>query len=205
MAIEVFTIGHSNHSIERFIELLQMHGVKAIADVRSSPYSRFNPAFNREVLKLALDNKEILYVFLGKELGARSKDPNCYENGRVQYKKLAQTALFKQGIDRVLNGAKNHRIALLCAEQEPLDCHRTLLISRELETQEISVCHIHSDGRLETQAEVLDRLIKLVGLAETDLFRSREDIIEEAYARQEQKIAYVEKGHRADTDDKELK
>ena len=96
----IFTIGHSTHSAEAFLTLLLQHGVEAVADVRSSPFSRFNPQFNREALEAFLKENGIRYAFLGKELGARSEDRSCYIDGRVQYGRLAQTALFQSGLDR---------------------------------------------------------------------------------------------------------
>ena len=169
-----------------------MHAVNAIADVRSSPYSRFNPQFNRESLQKVLKEEGISYVFLGKELGARSDDPACYENGKVQYARLAKTAEFRAGIDRVRQGAESHRIALMCAEKEPLECHRTLLVSRALESAETPVMHILPDGKLESYAEALKRLIRMVGLTEDDLFRSRQEVIDEACLLQEERVAYVD-------------
>lgn len=145
----ILTIGHSDHSLEQFLRLLEMHTVTAVADVRSSPYSRLHPAFNKEPLQEALAAKGIAYVFLGQELGVRSRDPSCYEGGKVQYRKLAQTELFRSGLERVMNGARSHRIALLCAEREPLACHRSLLVARELEAIGAAIEHIHPDGRLE--------------------------------------------------------
>src|SRR5205809_4677843 len=109
MTPAVLTIGHSKHTLERLIELLRGHGVTAVADVRSEPYSRFNPEFNREFLERMMMENEVAYVFLGRELGARSKDPTVYEQGRVQYRKLAQTNLFRAGLQRVINGAQSHR------------------------------------------------------------------------------------------------
>ena len=188
----VLTIGHSTHPLERFIELLEKAGVTAIADVRSSPYSRFNPQFNRETLDKALKDHGIAYVFLGRELGARSDDPSCYEKGRVQYGRLARTELFQSGLQRVRKGAQSRRIALMCAEKEPLECHRTLLVSRALEAHGVSVSHILADGRLETHTETMNRLLKVAGLPDTDLFRSREELIEAACALQEERIAYTD-------------
>src|SRR4051794_8116259 len=98
------TIGHSTHSAARFVELLRQHHVTAVADVRSSPYSRHVPQFNRETLRSMLRENEIHYVFLGKELGARSTDPSCYVDGRVQYGRLATTSEFMEGIARILAG-----------------------------------------------------------------------------------------------------
>src|SRR5580698_851644 len=103
---QIFTIGHSTLSAKRFIEALAANDVTAVADVRSAPYSRFNPAFNRELLKEELQKHGIVYVFLGKELGGRPSDPACYENGRVSYTKMATTEEFKTGIDRILRGSE---------------------------------------------------------------------------------------------------
>lgn len=187
----VFTIGHSTHAIERFVDLLRQHGVTVVADVRSVPYSRFQPQFNRETLTGALKGHGIAYVFLGKELGARSEDKTCYENGRVQYRRLAKTEAFRTGLERVRTGSENHRVALMCAEREPLECHRTLLVGRELVATEIPVVHIHDDGHLEPHADAMKRLLTLVGLPAQDLFRSESELIEEACADQEKRVAYV--------------
>jgi uncharacterized protein (DUF488 family) len=192
----ILTIGHSNHSIERFAELLTMHGVTAVADVRSAPYSRMNPQFNREVLQQELKRRKIAYVFLGRELGARSEDPSCYEGGRVQYRRLAQTELFRTGLERITKGAQSNRIALLCAEREPLSCHRTLLVARELEKLGATVGHILADGSVESNSAAMDRLLIMFHMQQPDMLCSREDLVEEACARQEQRIAYVDEDMR---------
>lgn len=193
----IFTIGHSTHSLPRFVELLRMHGVTAVADIRSSPHSRVRPEFSREPLRKALRANGIEYVFLGRELGARSKDQACYEDGRVQYRKIAETDLFRSGLKRVLDGSRTYRIALLCAEREPLACHRTLLVARELEVLGETVQHIHADGHLESQTAALERLLVMLGMDHHDMFWSPQQLIEEAYARQEQRIAYVNEDLRA--------
>jgi uncharacterized protein (DUF488 family) len=187
----VFTIGHSTHPQERFVELLRQHGITALCDVRSTPYSRVNPQFNREQLEEALLAQGIAYRFLGKELGARSDDPACYEHGKVQYDRLARTELFKYGLKRVLRGLKDgFRIALVCAEREPLECHRTILVARHLVALGVPVRHIHADGHLETHDAALDRLARMVNVPEQDMFLSREELFAEAYRRQEERIAY---------------
>jgi uncharacterized protein (DUF488 family) len=192
MPVNIFTVGHSNHAIERFLALLRQHAITAIADVRSVPYSRRNPQFNSKPLTTSLDTCGISYVSLGKELGARSDDPACYDkDGRVQYRLLAQTQLFSQGIDRVLTGARRYRVALMCAEKEPLDCHRTLLVSRALETRGAAITHILADGTLETNQETMSRLIEKTGLTKDDLFADQDQLIDAACAIREQKIAYV--------------
>ena|ERR1700733_13799712 len=187
----IFTIGHSTHSQEYFISLLSRHGITALCDVRSKPYSRVNPQFNREELEKALLARGIAYRFLGKELGARSDDPGCYERGKVQYERLAETELFKHGIKRVLRGMKDgFRIAVMCAEKEPLECHRTILVARHLATLGLGVDHIHADGHLESHDAALSRLARMVNLPEEDMFRSREELLADAYRRQEERIAY---------------
>ena len=188
----VYTIGHSTHPIERFIELLKQHGITTIADVRSSPYSRFQPQFGKDILTKVLRDNGIKYVFFGEELGGRGNDTSAFERGRVQYRRLAETPAFRAGLDRVRNGSISHRIALMCAEGEPLSCHRTILISRELETVGTHVAHIHPDGHLESHEEAIARMLDDLKMSDTDLFRSREEILDEAYAKQEERIAYVD-------------
>jgi uncharacterized protein (DUF488 family) len=191
----IFTIGHSTHPQEHFIALLREHNIEAICDVRSTPYSRVNPQFDREILKESLRTYGIRYVFLGKELGARSEDPVCYVNGKVQYERLAHTDLFRQGLLRVQKGKKKFRLALMCAEKEPLECHRAILVARHLTTLCLEVQHIHADGRIEAHADALSRLARMLHLREDehDLFRSREDLLAEAYRLQGERIAYDSK------------
>lgn len=190
--ITVYTVGHSTHAVEKFLDLLERNGVTAIADVRSSPFSRHNPQFNKDTLSAELKKRGIAYVFVGRELGARSDDPACYEGGKVRYDRLAQTSIFKAGLDRVLSGAQKYRIALMCAEKEPLDCHRTLLVSRALEQLGVSIVHILSDGSTEAQPKTMSRLLDLVGLPHEDMFRSHDELVATACELREQKIAYVD-------------
>lgn len=193
----VLTIGHSNHTINRFIQLLYQHSADAVADVRSYPASRQYPQFNQGPLKEALRESGIAYVFLGRELGARPRDPACYAEGRVQYACLAKTELFRAGLRRVIEGAVRHRIALMCAEKEPLACHRALLVGRELENCGIEVSHIHADGLLEPHGEAMIRLLDMFGLLKQhDMFKNRNELIADACAIQEQRIAYVDEDTR---------
>lgn len=186
----VYTIGHSTHPLDYFVELLSRHSITALCDVRSKPYSRTNPQFNREDLKHSLRERGIAYVFLGKELGARSEDPSCYDRNQVQYDRLAQTDLFRSGLDRICQGAKTYRLALMCAEKEPLDCHRTILVARHVQTLTFEVQHIHADGRLESHLDAMGRLLRFFNLPEQDIFRSRDDIVADAYRLQADRIAY---------------
>jgi uncharacterized protein (DUF488 family) len=188
----VFTIGHSNLEIGAFLSLLRRHGVEVVADVRSSPYSQYNPQFNRETLKRALEIGGIRYEFMGDELGARRTERECYVNGRVDYDRVAETASFKAGIQKVLDAAPVSRVALMCAEKDPIQCHRTVLIARRLAQLGARVRHILSDGSLEDQSSAEQRLLQAGGLPESDLFRSRDDLVAEAYSLQARRIAYSE-------------
>lgn len=155
----VYTIGHSNISFDEFREHLQKHHITAIADVRSTPYSKFTPHFNREALQKNLHAIHIQYVFLGEELGARTKDISCYnDEGQVIYSKLRQTELFEQGLNRLITGAKKFRLAIVCAEKEPFTCHRSILIGQALQAIHVDVRHILHDGRIETHEQMLQRL-----------------------------------------------
>ena len=156
---QVLTVGHSNHELGRFLDLLRQHEITALADVRSAPYSRFNPHFNLKRLSASLSTSGIAYVWLGRELGGRPDDPDCYEDGTVRYDRLAQTALYREGIDRVLRGMAEHRLALMCAEKDPLHCHRALLVSRSLADEGLEVAHILAEGGLESHESVMNRLL----------------------------------------------
>ena len=181
----VFTIGHSTHGIKAFIALLQRHGVTEVADVRSAPYSRFNPQFNREPLAYSLAACKIEYAFLGRELGGRPRDASCYDNGRIRYDRVSKTHFFQRGIERVLEDMTGHCITLMCAEKKPLQCHRTLLVAQALQARGIAVKHILADGGLETHDAAMNRLLALHGyLQQENLFEERNERIERAIASQ---------------------
>jgi uncharacterized protein (DUF488 family) len=187
----LFTIGHSVHPIERFIELLTMHGITALCDVRSSPYSRFTPQFNREALKDELAKNRIVYIYLGSELGPRSSDPTCYKDGKVQYDLLARTDLFQKGLNRLRKGINSYRIALMCAEKDPIVCHRMILICRYLYDGGIRIGHILEDGSIENHSDTEARLMELLKISPDDLFSTTEAQVMRAYDLQGEKIAYV--------------
>jgi uncharacterized protein (DUF488 family) len=189
----VYTIGHSTHAMERFIALLKLHEVSAVADVRSYPYSTFNPQFSRESLLKDLRAAGIRYVFLGKELGARSTDPRDYIDGRASYELIAASESFKQGLERVLRGSADFRLALMCAEKDPLHCHRTILVSRRLVEKGSKVGHILADGSLEAHDHALARLVDTLRIPPEDMLRSQAQVIEDAYRIQGEAIAYRER------------
>ena len=179
----ILTIGHSNHALQVFLDLLDEHAVEILADVRSAPYSRFNPQFNREPLATALNQRGFEYLYYGQELGGRPKDPTCYEGDRVHYGRVVRTERFREGLARLIGAAEQRRIALMCAEKEPLHCHRTLLVATALDAHDVDVQHIHADGTLETQADAMSRLLEQQGLGpEGDLLATREQSIALAIA-----------------------
>lgn len=187
----LYTIGHSTHPLSHFLDLLIKHSISAICDVRSNPYSRLYPQFNRESLQKELAHHSIAYVFLGEELGARSSDSSCYEEGKVQYNRLAATDAFRRGIDRVKKGIQRYQIALMCAEKDPLACHRTILVCRYLKAPDVSIRHILGNGYIEPHEASEQRLIKLVGADQGDLFQDFRGLLERAYDLQGQCIAYT--------------
>jgi len=188
----VYSIGHSTHSVEAFVKLLKETQIAAIADVRSTPYSRWQPQFNRDALRKILAEHRISYVFLGAELGGRGADDSVRdENGRVQYKYIGESPGFHEGLRRVRAGSERMRLALMCAESEPLECHRGILISRFLVAQDVHMLHIHADGHIEAHYDAEHRLLRLFGLQEPDMFRTEAQILADAYERQEARIAYV--------------
>ena len=153
----IFTVGHSNHSLERFLQLLARARITAIADVRSKPHSRWSPQFNKQALGTALGQNDVAYVFLGKELGGRPEDPALLKDGRPDYSAMSHIESFRAGIERIIEGAKTHRIALLCAERDPIHCHRFLLVGRHLASRGIPVAHILASGDVEDQEQTESR------------------------------------------------
>lgn len=189
MSAELYTIGHSTHSIEDFIGLLRRHHVGAICDVRSQPYSRHTPQFNREVIENQLAGHGITYLFLGSELGARGDDPGCYVGGKLQFDLLAKTETFQRGLARLRDQMASCRTALMCAEKDPLGCHRTILICRCLRSEDLDIRHILQDGEIEEHRHAERRLLRLLRIPEENLFESLDDLIQRAYDSQGQRIA----------------
>lgn len=190
----LFTIGHSNRPQEEFIELLIRNRIDALCDVRSSPFSKYNPQYNREILKAALEKNGIDYVFLGGELGARPDNPACYANGRAEYHLISQTDSFRDGLKRV-NAAlgKGFRPALMCAEKDPITCHRAILVCRNLDASALEIIHVIDEEHNETHRAMEDRLVKTLKIL-PDLFEDGhpDATLKRAYDIQGKKIAYLE-------------
>jgi uncharacterized protein (DUF488 family) len=188
----LYTVGHSVHPIEHFVELLKLNEIEAIADVRSSPYSKFTPQFNREFMKESLKKASIRYVFLGDELGARRSEPECYENNKVIYSKVARLPSFRQGISRLLEGTEKMRVAIMCAEKDPLTCHRTVLVAHFSRDLFSDALHILEDGNIESRHEADLRLLREYKLEKEDFFSPYAERLALAYSKRAEKIAYEE-------------
>jgi uncharacterized protein (DUF488 family) len=189
----LLTIGHSNHEIAVFLRLLTRHGVTAIVDVRSQPYSAFNPQYNREPLEQALRHHGVRYLFMGEELGARRSERQCYVAGKARYDLIARAPLFLSGLDHLRKHCRRDRVALMCAEKDPIECHRMILVCRHLRSEPFQIRHVLEDGSLETHSASESRLLDLLHLPSGDLFSSREDMIERAYDLQADRIAFEER------------
>ncbi|MHC4176303.1 MAG: DUF488 domain-containing protein [Planctomycetota bacterium] len=176
----VWTLGHSNHPLERFLDLLKQHQITLLLDVRSSPYSRYASQFNKEAICNALKAQGVDYLFLGDLLGgipsagredalprgggawpphipttAEREDGQFYDpEGYVLYDRLAQSPQFQQGVERLLEKIGTARAALMCGEEDPTDCHRRLLVGRVLGTRGVTVLHIRGDGRIQSEQQV---------------------------------------------------
>jgi len=188
----LYTVGHSVHPMERFIEILEMNKIEAVADVRSSPFSRFTPQFNRDTLQKSLKDRGVHYVFLGSELGARRDEPECYESNRVLYRKVADLPIFQFGLSRLQEGARKMRVAIMCAEKDPLTCHRAVLVSHFSRDHFSDTLHILEDGSLESRAEADLRILKEYRLEKEDFFSTYEERLALAYSKRAEKIAYEE-------------
>lgn len=190
----LYTIGHSTQSIEEFTELLLKYHVEAIADVRSGPYSKMFPWFNRKELAKSLQAVGIKYVFLGEELGARRDEPCCYIGTRADYDLISKCEAFQKGIKRLENGIQNLKISLMCAEKDPIDCHRTILVARHAQNF-CNVSHIHLDATTETHAELEKRLVKMMGMGHKDLFLPYEEQLANAYKKRGEQINFDKKNY----------
>jgi len=189
MCAFLYTIGHSNLSVDRFVNLLRLGQVNTLCDVRSIPYSRYNPQFNRESLKTSLAALDIKYLYLGDVLGGRSKNPQHYRNSKLQYSLVASTPEFVNAIDRVFEVAQTHRVVLMCSESDPINCHRAILIYRHLRKRDVDLIHILGSGELEPQDEFERRLMEETKTPMQDLFMSHDELIERAYDKLGAKIA----------------
>ena len=151
----IWTVGHSNHPLETFAQLLLCHRVQVIADVRSFPYSRVAPQFGREHLACALESLDVRYLFLGEQLGGRPSNEEHYDDeGHALYEPMSKEPAFCEAIEQLIAGCEEHRIALLCSEADPEFCHRRLLVGKVLTEREMELRHILGDASLVTERTV---------------------------------------------------
>jgi uncharacterized protein (DUF488 family) len=152
---QLYTIGHSSHTPEHFIGLLQQHRIEVLVDTRSAPYSRYSPHFDREALSNLVSAVKIKYLFLGDVLGGRPKDEDHYDQaGRARYAKMGKSEEFLGAIARLERGAVDFRVALMCSEEDPAHCHRRLLVGRVLIDRGAQLLHIRGDGELQVESQV---------------------------------------------------
>ncbi len=166
----LYTIGHGNRKSEDFLALLKEFGIEYLIDVRSQPYSKFNPQYNQNELKFFLERNGIKYVFMGDNIGGRPKDTSCYDSeGKVDYEAVKTKEFFINGIDRLKTAYnKDINVVIMCSESKPCECHRSKLIGRVLNTDNIILKHIDENGKVKDQATVINELNK--GLSAIDLF-----------------------------------
>lgn len=166
----LYTVGHGNRKSEDFLAILKKFKIDYLIDVRSMPYSKFNPQFNQNELKSFLELHKITYVFMGDTIGGRPKDKSCYDDeGKVDYDVLKSKDFFKQGLDRLITAyEKDINLVLMCSESKPCECHRSKLIGKVLDIDNIKLMHIDEKGNLKDQKNVIAELNK--GLSEIDLF-----------------------------------
>ena len=200
LSSRLFTIGHSNHPIERFLELLFQAEVGVIADVRSSPFSQRFLQFNQSLLRQELERASVRYIFLGDELGGRPREPAVYDaEGRVDYWRVRRTPYFRSGLDRLLAELARQTVAMVCAEEDPLDCHRALMVCADLAEQGICPRHVRGDGTIETTEKLEERLFSITGVgggmmgglfAATISAEERAELLTEAYKAQARRKAF---------------
>jgi uncharacterized protein (DUF488 family) len=187
--MDVFTIGYAGLSKEGICKILHQHGIQAIADVRSSPYSKTFPDFGKDQMPKWLQENGVRYVYLGIELGPRSNSDKHYKEGQVQFDILSQTEAFQTGIRRLKNGSEKMRIAIMCAENDPMTCHRSLLVAEFGQEEGLRFSHILKNGSVETHEEMLKRAMKTLGIA-PDMFLSEDACLKIAHQQLCKKYAY---------------
>jgi uncharacterized protein (DUF488 family) len=187
---DLFSVGHSNIAVERFVTMLRASGVEAITDVRSTPASRFFPWFSANALATRLEQHGIGYETYGDTLGGRPRDPSLYRDGIADYEAMAKRSEFQTGIDRLVTAVAGRRICLMCAEREPLDCHRCLLVARALAERGLAVGHILFDGSIEAHRATEQRLLAMSGEGDDLFLTGHDERLAAAYRRRARAVAY---------------
>lgn len=190
MSFDLFSIGHSNIPAESFVTLLRDAGVDAIADVRSTPFSRRFPWFSGKNLATTLAQHGMTYLTYGDALGGRPRDAALYCDGVADYEAMARSPEFQMGLYRLLADAARARVCLMCAEREPLDCHRCLLVARSLAERRLTIGHILHDGTVEPHAATEQRLMALTGASDDLFVTGQDERLASAYRRRARAAAY---------------
>ena len=190
MSFDLFSIGHSNIPAERFLALLRDVGVDTIADVRSTPFSRRFPWFSGKVLAATLTRHGMTYLACGDALGGRPRDAALYRDGVADYEAMARQPDFQIGLDRLLADAARSHVCLMCAEREPLDCHRCLLVARSLAERGLTIGHILHDGTVEPHAATEQRLLALTGASDDLFVTGQGERLAAAYRRRARAVAF---------------
>jgi uncharacterized protein (DUF488 family) len=186
---DLYTIGHSNLPAERFLALLAHTGITAVADVRSVPLSRRFPWFSGKALAARLPSQGIGYLALGEVLGGRPRDSTLYCDGVADYEAIAAVPEFQDGLYRLTEAARDGRVCVMCAERDPLNCHRCLLVGRLLAARKVKLGHILGDGTIEPHVATEERLLALASKDGGDLFHDRSARLAEAYRRRARAVA----------------
>ena len=195
----LFTIGHTNHSQEEFLQLLRANNITYLLDVRSTPFSQFTSQFNKDVIAAFLKKNGVNYNHMGKFFGARPMDKSLYtEQGYLDFEKARASENFQKGLENVTLGLdKGFNIALMCTEKDPFDCHRAIMVARGFELKGIDVCHILPDGKIITQTELNNRLLdkyypdrNQMSLFSEISSLSEEEVLVLAYRRRNADIGY---------------
>ena len=199
---KLYTIGYSGFSVDEFIMALKQDLIKAVIDIRSAPYSSYYEQYNKDNIKNSLKKHDIHYLFFGDELGAKPKDKKLYSNNVADFAKITNSAAFTNGCKRVMDGLNQFPVCIMCAEKDPINCHRAILITNSFRKiyPEINILHIHSTSNVEQQESLDQRIMAKYNLEHEDLFMNFEERLNAAYLLREKDIAYNDATERGDND-----
>jgi len=196
----IYTVGHSTHSHEHFLELIKSKDINCVVDVRSVPFSRYANNYNKDVIKAFLNRNHLIYLYMGEELGARQSSPSLYTpEGYLDFEKTSKSKIFLSGIKRIMDGLeKKYSITLMCTEKDPIECHRAILVAKELIKNGCTVIHIMDNGQTQTQDQLEQRMLDhyFPNWGQQSLFEevesnlSRDELILKAYQLKNKEIGY---------------
>lgn len=196
----IYTIGHSSHTIENFVNLLKEYDINCIVDVRSTPYSKFHSQFNRENIKSELKKHGIYYIFMGEELGARRSDRSLYTiKGYLDFEKTVKSSKFLKGISRIKEGlSKGFNIVLMCSEKDPMACHRSIMIAKYFSDNNFIVKNILDNGVIITQEEITKKLVDIyfpnrdqISMLPEENIKDYEELVRRSYRQRNEEIGYI--------------